>query len=70
MLYPPKIFRFIRPVHVHLKTDKVDLKKKHRYIYLFLHIFEKRCRMSENFFCLFQRLETYSEVLLQFTSYY
>ena len=24
MLYPPKNFRFIRPVHVHLKTDKLD----------------------------------------------
>ena len=28
ILYPKNIFRFIRPVHVHLKTDKVDLKKK------------------------------------------
>ena len=26
-LYSKNIFRFIRPVHVHLKTDKVDLKK-------------------------------------------
>ena len=26
--YPKNIFRFIRPVHVQLKTDKVDLKKK------------------------------------------
>ena len=24
MLYPPKLFRFIRPVHVLLKTDKWD----------------------------------------------
>ena len=24
MLYPQKNFRFIRPVHVHLKTDKLD----------------------------------------------
>ena len=24
----PKKFQIIRPVHVHLKTDKVDLKKK------------------------------------------
>ena len=24
MLYPPKNFRFIRPVHAHLKTDKWD----------------------------------------------
>ena len=24
MLYPKKIFRFIQPVHVHLKTDKLD----------------------------------------------
>ena len=30
ILYPKNIFRFIRPVHVHLKTDKVDLKKSHR----------------------------------------
>ena len=28
ILYPKNNFRFIRPVHVHLKTDKLDLKKK------------------------------------------
>jgi hypothetical protein len=29
MLYPKSIFRFIWPVHVHLKTDKVDFEKSH-----------------------------------------
>ena len=29
ILYPKNIFRFIRPVHVHLKTAKMDLKKSH-----------------------------------------
>ena len=55
------IFRFIQPVHGHLKTDKVDLKentvKKN-----ILHTFaipsssrhEKCCRMLEIIFCLFQ----------------
>ena len=28
LLRPKNIFRFIQPVHVHLKVDKVDLKKK------------------------------------------
>ena len=35
MLYPPKKIRFIRPVHVYLKTDKLD--------YL-------RCPMTDQFF--------------------
>ena len=60
--YPKNIFRFIRPVHVHLKTDKVDLKKKPARKFIFLHFFampsssrhEIRCRMSERIFCLFQ----------------
>ena len=29
ILYPKSIFKFIPPVHVHLKMDKVDLKKSH-----------------------------------------
>ena len=60
--YPKTIFRFIRPVHVHLKTDKVDLKKKTPRKNNFLKFFvihsssrhEKRCRMLERIFCLFQ----------------
>jgi hypothetical protein len=47
---------------VHLKTDKVDLKKKPPRKICFLHFFaihsssrhEKCCRMSERIFCLFQ----------------
>ena len=27
--YPKNIFRFIQPVHVHLKTDKVNFNKSH-----------------------------------------
>ena len=61
-LYPKSIFRLIRPVHVHLKTDKVDLKKSHYEKKFFLNIFaihsssrhEKRCRMLGRIFCLFQ----------------
>ena len=58
ILYPKNI----RPVYVHLKTDKVDLKKKPSRKNFFLHFFaiysssrhEKRCRMLERLFCLFQ----------------
>jgi hypothetical protein len=47
---------------VHLKTDKVDLKKKPPRKKNFLHFFaipsssrhEKRCQMSERIFSLFQ----------------
>ena len=60
--YPKNIFRFIRPVHVHLKTDKVDLKKKPPRKFFFLHFFtihsssrhEKCCQMLERIFSLFQ----------------
>ena len=60
--YPKNIFRFIRPVHVHLKTDKVDFKKKPPRFFFFLHFFaihsssrhEKCCQMLERVFCLFQ----------------
>ena len=65
--YPKNIFRFIRPVHVHLKTDKVDLKKKPPWKKFFLHFFsipsssrhEKRCRMSQRIYCLFQCSRNY-----------
>ena len=30
ILYSKNIFRFIRPIHVHFKTDKVDFKKSPR----------------------------------------
>ena len=47
---------------MHLKTDKVDLKKKPPWKKIFLHIFsihsssryEKRCRMLQRLFWLFQ----------------
>ena len=55
-------FQIIRPVHVHLKTDKVDLKKRPPWKKNFLHFFsidsssrhEKRCQMLQTFFLLFQ----------------
>ena len=57
-----KNFQVIRPVHVHLKTDKVDLKKRPPWKKIFLHIFsihsssrtEKRCQMLQTLFLLFQ----------------
>ena len=55
-------FQIIRPVHVHLKTDKVDLKKRPPWKKFFLHIFsihsssrhEKRCWMLQRILWLFQ----------------
>ena len=55
-------FQIIRPVHVHLKTDKVDLKKRPRWKNKILHFFsidsssrhEKRCQMLQTLFLLFQ----------------
>ena len=60
MLCPKNIFRFIRHVHVHLKTDKVDFKKEDPDFSL--HFFaipsssrhEKCWQMTERIFCLFQ----------------
>ena len=57
-----KCFQIIRPVHVHLKTDKVDFKKRPPWKKFFLHIFsihsssrtEKRCQMLQTLFLLFQ----------------
>ena len=57
-----KFFQIIRPVHVHLKTDKVDLKKRPPWKKFFLHFFsinsssrhEKRCQMLRRLFWLFQ----------------
>ena len=47
---------------MHLKTDKVDFKKRPSWKISYLHLFEilsssrheKRCWISERFFCLFQ----------------
>ena len=55
-------FQIIRPVHVHLKTDKVDLKKRPPWKIFFLHFFsidswsrhEKYCQMLQRLFWLFQ----------------
>ena len=55
-------FQIIRPVHVHLKTDKVDLKKRPPWKNFFLHFFsinsssrhEKCCQMLQRLFWLFQ----------------
>ena len=57
-----KFFQIIRPVHVHLKTDKVDLKKRPPWKKNFLQFFsidsssrhEKRCQMLQRLFWLFQ----------------
>ena len=63
MLYPKYFFRFIQPVHVHLKTDdKVDFKESHCEKSFFLHFFafpsssrhEKHCQMSLRLFSLFR----------------
>jgi hypothetical protein len=62
ILYPKNIFRFIRPVYVHLKMDKVDFKKKPPRKKKNLHFFsilsssrhKKHCWMSKRIFCLFQ----------------
>ena len=56
-----KYFQIIRPVHVHLKMDKVDLKKRPPWKKIILHIFsihsssrtEKRCQMLQTLFLLF-----------------
>ena len=55
-------FQIIRPVHVHLKTDKVDLKKRPPWKKKNFHFFsidsssrhEKRCQMLQRLFWLFQ----------------
>ena len=62
-----KNFQIIWPVHVHLKTDKVDLKKKPPWKKNFLHFFlipsssryEKHCQMSQRIYCLFQCSRNY-----------
>ena len=60
--YPKSIFRFIRPVHVHLKMDNVDYLKKPSWKKNLLDVFaihsssrhEKCCQMFIRLFCLFQ----------------
>ena len=55
-------FQIIRPVHVHLKTDKVDFKKRPPWKKKILHFFsinslsrhENRCQMLQKLFWLFQ----------------
>ena len=68
ILYPKNIFRFIRPVHVHLKTDKVDLKKKQPRKKKFCIFFQSPHQVDtknvvecpREFFAYFNALETYS----------
>ena len=65
------IFKIIRPVHTHLKKDKVDLKKKTLWKISFLHFFaihstskhEKRCRMPEIIFCVFQCFRVFCAIV-------
>ena len=62
-----KYFQIYPAVHVHLKTDKVDLKKKLPWKKNFLHFFsissssrhEKHYRMSKKIYCLFQCSRNY-----------
>jgi hypothetical protein len=68
ILYPKNIFRFIRPVHVHLKTDKVDLKKKPPRIFFFYIFLQSSYQVDmknvvecqKESFAYFNALKTYS----------
>jgi hypothetical protein len=55
ILYPKNIFTFIRPVHVHLKTDKVDFKKK--------ATVKNVVECQKDFFAYFNVLETRGAIL-------
>jgi hypothetical protein len=60
ILYPKNIFRFIPPVHVHLKMDCVDyLKKPSWKKKKFLHM-KNVVECWREFFAYFNTLETYS----------
>jgi hypothetical protein len=62
--YPKNIFRFIWPVHVHLKTDKVDLKKKQPWFLFFSYFFnplENVVECYKQFFGYFNALKTHGE---------
>ena len=67
-LCPKNIFRFIWPVHVHLKMDKVDLKKSHCEIIIFCIFLQSTHQVDmknivecqKEFFAYFNALETYS----------
>ena len=65
-----KIFQIIRPVHVHLKTDKVDLKKRPPWKKIFFCIFfqsthqvgmKNVLKCYKDFFGYFNALETHSD---------
>ena len=61
-----KYFQIYPPVHVHLKTDKVDLKKKATAKNKFLHFFQSSHQVDmknvvkcpREFFAYFNALET------------
>ena len=63
------MFRFIQPVHVHLKTDKVDLKKSHSEKKFFCIFFQSSLGMKnivrcyKDFFGYFKALKTHGEML-------
>ena len=69
MSYPKIIFRFILPVHVHLKMDKVDLKKKTpwNFFYIFFQStyqgdMKNVVECYKDFFGYFNALETHGVV--------
>ena len=63
-------FQIIRPVHVHLKTDKVDLKKGHREKKNFCIFFQSTHEVGmknivkcyKDFFGYFNALKTHCDV--------
>ena len=63
-----KNFHSIRPVHVHLKTDKVDLKKKAT-LCIFLQSpyqvgMKKVVKCYKDFFGYFNALKTHCDILI------
>ena len=65
-------FQIIRPVHVHLNTDKVDLKKSHQesfFFHFFFHSTHQVCMKNvvkcyKDFFGYFNALKTHSDLAL------
>ena len=73
--YPQNIFRFIWPVHVHPKTDNVDLKKTPVNFFFFLHPFlqstyqvdmKNVVECQKEFISYFNALDTYGCPLVTF----
>ena len=65
-----KNFQIIRPVHVHLKTDKVDLKKRPPWKFFFFIFFQSTHQVGmknvvkcyKDFFGYFNALKTHSDL--------